>query len=234
MNRYVWNMRYDGATKLDFVKHRGHEHEKDGNNANGPQVLPGTYQVTVKAGGHSASETVTVKSDPNQQTDLAARKANLKLGLAVRNTLSALDVVLNRVTAMQATLKQFEHKAGDDKRYAATLKQAKALDKELGKLKDGIYNPKVQHEVPEDDLHFLSDLHGGARTLSYFGGLGDQMPTQPIIDLQQEVQAKVEGVVQRFNALQSGDVAAYNKAAYASGAPTLMVGDPVTIEPATP
>ncbi len=231
VNRYVWNMRYDGATKLDFVKRHGHEHDKDGNNAKGPQVLPGTYQVTVLAGGHSASEMVRVQSDPNQVTNLAARKANLKLGLAGRNTLGALNIVLNRVTAMQATLKQFEHKAGKDKRYAAALAQARALDKQLATFRDSVYNPKVQHEVPEDDLHFLADLHAGARSLTYLGALGDQMPTRPILQLQQEIHAKVEDVVQRFNALQAGGVADYNKAAYASGAPTLMVGDAVRIKP---
>lgn len=232
VNRYVWNMRYDGATRLDFVKHHG-EHGDEGDNAHGPQVLPGTYTVTVSAGGHSASEPVRVRADPNQTADLAARRSNLHDALHARNELSALNAVLNRVTAMQATLGAFEHKAGEQARYAAALKQAKGLDKALGALKDGIYNPKVQHEVVEDELHQLTDLHGAAEVLSGSFNLGDQPAPPQLLALQQAINARIADVIERFNALQAGDVAAYNKAAFAAGAPTVMVGDPVKVDPVT-
>uniref|UniRef100_UPI002612BD32 WD40/YVTN/BNR-like repeat-containing protein n=1 Tax=Oleiagrimonas sp. TaxID=2010330 RepID=UPI002612BD32 len=231
VNRYVWNMRYDGATRLDFEKNKHDQH--DGNNAHGPQVLPGTYQVTLAAGGHTATESVQVRADPNQAPAMAAKKVALQHALHARNELSAIDEVLNRVTAMQATLQTFEHSAGDQPRYATAVKQARALGKKLGAFKDGIYNPKVQHGVTEDELHQLTDLHGAAEVLSGAYGLNGQMPPPQLLQTQQQIDARVQDTLQRFNALEAGDVAAYNKVGYAAGAPTLMVGGPVKVEPVT-
>ncbi len=233
VNRYVWNMNYDGATRLDFEKP---EHpEKDGNNAKGPAVLPGTYQVTVSADGHSASESVLVKADPNQPPATAAAQAVLQHALAARSRLSAIDDMLNRVTAMRATLKQFEDKAGDNAGYAAALAQAKKLDGELGKFRDSIYAPNVQHDVVEDDLKELSDLHGGMQALGYgFGSLQGQPPTPALLELEQQLDAQFNGKLAEFNALLAGDVAAYNRAAYAAGAPTVMSGAPEQVAAAAP
>jgi hypothetical protein len=233
VNRYAWNMQYDGATRLTFEKHKDKKDHKDGNNPNGPQVLPGTYKVTVDADGTQASENVVVRADPNQKPAVAAARDVLEHALVARNTMSALDDVLNRVTAMQATLKQFEDKAGEQSRYADALKLAKKLDGELGKLKDGAYNPDVQHDVIEDDLKQLSDLHGSMKALSGYGfsGLQGQTPPPALLSLQQELDSKVGNLIDRFNALLGGDVVAYNHAAYAAGAPTVMTGMPVKVTP---
>ncbi|MHB1271280.1 MAG: WD40/YVTN/BNR-like repeat-containing protein [Rhodanobacter sp.] len=234
VNRTVWNMRYDGATQLGFDQsEREKKAAKDGNNPGGPAVLPGTYQVTVSADGHSASESVLVKADPNQAPAMAARKTILQHALAARSGLSALNDMLNRVTAMRATLKQFEATAGDDARYADVLAQAKKLDGELGRFKDSIYAKGVQHDVIEDDLKELSDLHGGMQTLAGYGfnSLQGQLPPAALLELEQELDAKVGDRTSRFNALLAGDVVAYNRAAYAVGAPTLMTGQPVQVAP---
>jgi len=234
VNRTVWNMRYDGATRLDFDQsEREKKAAKDGNNPGGPAVLPGTYQVTVSAAGHSASESVQVKVDPNQAPAMVAQKAVLQHALAARSGLSALNDMLNRVTAMRATLKQFEANAGDDARYASVLAQAKKLDGELGKFKDSIYAKGVQHDVIEDDLKELSDLHGGMQALAGYGfnSLQGQLPPPALLELEQELEARVGDRISRFNALLAGDVVAYNRAAYAVGAPTVMTGQPVKVTP---
>ncbi len=238
VNRYVWNMQYDGATRLDFDKPQSDDQDKDkdGNNSHGPMVLPGTYQVTVSADGHSASESVVVKADPNQKPAPQAGQAILQHALAARNELSVINDMLNRVTAMRATLKQFEDKAGNDARYADALKQAKKLDGELGSFRDSIYAPGVQHDVVEDDLKQLTDLQGSLQALGGYGfsGLQGQMPTPALLEMAQQLDGKVAAKVSQFNALLAGDVASYNHAAYAAGAPTLMTGEPARIAAVTP
>ncbi len=233
VNRYVWNMRYDGATKLDFDKPQSDDEnkDKDGNNSHGPMVLPGTYQITVSADGHSASESVLVKADPNQKPATAAEQAVLQHALAARDELSTLNNMLNRVTSMRASLKQFEDKAGDDAHYADALKQAKKLDGELGAFRDSIYAPGVEHDVVEDDLKQLSDLQGSVQALAGYGfsGLQGQMPTPALLQMAQQLDGQVVAKVSQFNALLAGDVASYNHRAYAAGAPTLMTGQPAKI-----
>ena len=53
-----------------------------------------------------------------------------------------------------------------------------ALGKELGKLKDSVYEPKVQHKVMEDSLHQLTDLHDALEmNAGVLASLGVQAPT---------------------------------------------------------
>lgn len=238
VNRYVWNMRYDGATKLDFDKPQGddEDRDKDGNNSDGPMVLPGIYQVTVSADGQRASESVQVKADPNQKPAMAAEQSILQHALAARNELSTINDMLNRVTGMRASLKRFEERAGAGAQYAAVLQQAKKLDGELGAFRDSLYAPGVQHDVIEDDLKQLSDLQGSVQALADYGfsGLQDQMPTPALLELAKQLNGEVVTRVNRFNALLAGDVASYNRAAYAVGAPTLMIGKPERIAAVTP
>ena len=48
------------------------------------------------------------------------------------------------------------------------------------------------------------------------------VPTPGVLQLEQQLDAQFNGKLSEFNALLAGDVAAYNRAAYAAGAPTVM------------
>lgn len=232
VNRFVWNMRYDGPKQLDFEKMPAFMRDFT---PSGPSVLPGSYDVAVTVGGKTQHTKITVQSDPNQHESMSVLQTDLKLALKVRNETSAFNEMLNRIVAMQKTLGDFEKTASGEKslqtQYAAALKQAKVLDKKLSGLKDSVYNPDLQHMAPEDSLHWLSRLNGKIGALDYIADLQNQEPTEPILKAVDEVSSKLESVLAKFNGILSTDVPAYNKTAYQTGAPTLMVGKSVTVKP---
>ncbi|MGH8169349.1 MAG: hypothetical protein ACRETJ_02285, partial [Steroidobacteraceae bacterium] len=116
------------------------------------------------------------------------------------------------------------------KAQSALLARGDALGKELGKLKDSVYDPKVQHKVMEDSLHQLTDLHDALEMKeSVVAGLGVQAPTGPLLAISAELKGELDAKLGAYNALLSGDVAAYNQAAFAAGAPTLSAGKPITV-----
>jgi hypothetical protein len=88
----------------------------------------------------------------------------------------------------------------------------------------------VQHKVFEDSLHQLSDLHDGLELdAGGVANLGLQAPTAPLLTIGAELKSEVEARLAAYNSLLSGDVAAYNQAAYQAGAPTLAAGKPITV-----
>ncbi|MGH8398431.1 MAG: hypothetical protein ACRETA_09340, partial [Gammaproteobacteria bacterium] len=115
--------------------------------------------------------------------------------------------------------------------YAAVLTQAKALNKKLTDLKNSVYNPDLQHMVPEDNIHWLSRLNGQLQSLSFVGYLVGQAPTEPMLTAANEISTKLNSVLTQFNGILATDVPAYNKTAYGAGAPTLLVGQPISIKP---
>ena len=150
--------------------------------------------------------------------------------------------MLNRISAMQSQLDAYRktvetEENGIDasvrahaKSQAPLLARADALGKELGKLKDSVYDPKVQHKVFEDSLHQLTDLHDALEAnASAAASLGLQAPTPPLLAMESELTDELNAKLAAYNSLLSGDVAAYNQAAYAAGAPTLAAGKPITV-----
>ncbi|HVB37824.1 MAG TPA: hypothetical protein VND92_04770 [Vicinamibacterales bacterium] len=229
VNRFVWDMRYDGPQKLST------EH---GHGLPGPTVLAGEYHVTLTAAGQTERTTVTVKYDPRYQIAPTVYAAQLKAGIALRNEVDALDGMMNRITAMRHELGAFQsqvqarRQAGENISKAEPVaKQAEALDKKLGDLLDSVYDPGVQHDVIEDDIHDLTRLRAQLLGMYFtippgFGQAPNALHEAEMARLQKEVEGKLE----TFNQLLKTDVAAYNKAAFAAGAPTLFAGGAVAIK----
>jgi len=243
VNRAIWDMRYDGPTQLNFEKPavEGAKPSWD-RGARGPQVLPGSYSIRVTAAGRTETAQARVVADPNQPAALDAQRQSLEMGLVARAQADAMNRMLNRLSAMQSQLGAYrkslaEQSASVDpsqraeaKAQAALAARAKALAGELGKLKDSLYSPKVQHKVIEDDLHQLTDLYGAVNSIaSMFGELGVQAPTGPLLRIEKTVATAVGGKLAAYNALLAGDVARYDRAAYAAGAPTLAPGKPIEV-----
>ena len=236
VNRYVWEMQYDEPTKTDFEK-KGNFGGGDGFGAFGPSVLAGTYTIAVTVDGKTQTTTANVAYDPSQDIPADQIKAFVGLALKARNELSAYNEMLNRLVAMQGSLKDFEGAAdgysdADKAKYKPALDAAKALGKKLKDLKDSVYNSDVQRDAPEDDIHYLAKLDGELQSL-FFGSAGsDPQPMlQSITDMDAEISPKLDDALARFNALLKTDVSDYNKAAYGVGAPTVLVGAPVAIKP---
>ncbi|MFZ0499606.1 MAG: hypothetical protein WAU49_04410 [Steroidobacteraceae bacterium] len=242
VNRYVWDMHYDKPTATDFETSPLEGKPPAFEELAGPEVLPGTYSVSVTVDGHTETATARVLADPNQPPALAGQRRSLELALEARAQQDALNRMLNRISAMQSQLDAFRKAVETEangidpadraraQAQAPLLARGKALDKELGKLKDSVYDPKVQHKVGEDSLHQLTDLHDALEAnSSSLASLGVQAPTGPLLAIESELTGELDAKLAAYNALLSGDVAAYDQAAYAAGAPTLAAGEPIKV-----
>jgi hypothetical protein len=242
VNRFVWDMRYDMPTSLEFEKPalvgKAPEFERRG----GPTVLPGTYSISVTADGHTETANAQVVGDPNHPPAIDTQKQSLQLALAALAQVDALNRMLNHITTMQSQISDYRNSVAMEansidaseralaKAQASLVARAEALGKELGKLKDSVYDPRVQHTASEDSIHELADLQGSLQRNAFaFARLDDQAPSAPMLAISDELKGELDAKLSAYNSLLSGDVAAYNQAAYAAGAPTLAAGKPIAV-----
>jgi len=226
VNEYVWDMRYDGPTGLKLMR----------GGPDGPRVLSGSYQATVAAGGESRTQTVQVLPDPRDATSPQEACRRLGAALRMRNDLSALHQLLNRVADMQVTLgdAQREGSGRDGRAHAedALLAQGQALDRKLSNLKDSVYSATEQHDVPEDRIHGLYDLRSNLTSAAGFASRN--MGETTTISLQAEMDRlgrELQARLDTFNHLLEGGVKAYDAAAAAAGFPTVKADGPIRVEP---
>ncbi len=234
INRYVWNMNYDGPITLKYEKLPPPPPEAG---PKGPQVLPGSYNIAVTVDGRTQQAKTTVASDPNLHITPEQFRSTAEAALQVRNELDALNEMLNRIGAMQKQLSDFTHFVQGSKnlqsRYASILERTTAIQGKLETLKAGVYNPDIQHGVAEDSLHALEDFHeklsGLASDLATtYPGEASMSVFAPQMD---EMQSELNQHLKDFNEFLRTQVVGYNKAAYSAGAPTLPAGSPITVKP---
>ncbi|MBU6509128.1 MAG: hypothetical protein KGQ73_02965 [Gammaproteobacteria bacterium] len=225
LNEFVWDNDYAGPTPIDFVKGAGGE-----GGGGGPSVLPGNYSATFTAGGHTYTQTVSVRLDPNLHASLADYRAQLEIELSLRNQMSALNEVLNRLTAWQDQLNGLTAATAGAAPPVAVLTDARTLNGKITALKDALWNPDIQHDVNEDFLKDLPRFHGVLQWNGFFTGGYAQAPTAFVTDKVTELQGELQGYLDQFNQLLSHDVPAFNQAAYAAGQPTLPVGKPIVYQ----
>ena len=242
VNRFVWNMRYDMPTSLDFEKPALAGKAPSFERRGGPEVMPGTYSVSVTADGHTDTASAQVVGDPNHPAALDTQRHSLQLALDARAQVDALNRMLNNISTMQSQLegyrKSTEAKANSidaserelAKSQAPLLERGEALGKALGKIKDSVYEPKVQHAASEDSIHQLADLQSSLQRSAFgFAALGVQAPSAPVVAMGKELKGRLDAKLAAYNSLLAGDVAAYNQAAYQAGAPTLDAGKPISV-----
>src|SRR6266480_1915713 len=237
VNRYVWNLRHAGPTRLAFERPTGAEDEENPfRNVGGPRAVPGTYTVTVAAGGRTATKTVTVEPDPILGGDPARFAAQLRAGLEWRNATSALNEMLNRITSLETQLKNTQqalrdNAAGDTAAAAPVTRQGRELGRKLKELKDSLYNSDVQRDAGQDDIHYLNRFQERLQGLGFGLALAYAQPPNEVVAARlKELRAALADYIAKFNELVRTDVAGFNKTAQEHGAPVLVAGAPVEVK----
>jgi len=236
VNRYVWNLRHAGPTRLNFERPTGTEDEDNPfRNVGGPRAVPGTYTVTVTAGGRTGTKTVTVEPDPVLGGDPARFAAQLRAGLEWRNAMSALNEMLNRIVSLETQLKNTQqavrdNTTGDTATAAPVLRQARELGRKLKELKDSLYNSDMQRDAGQDDIHYLNRFQDRLQGLGF--GLAfayAQPPNEVVAARLKELRAGLDDYLRKFNELIRADVAGFNKTAQERQVPILVSGQPIEV-----
>ncbi|MGH9486734.1 MAG: WD40/YVTN/BNR-like repeat-containing protein, partial [Terriglobales bacterium] len=102
MNRFLWNMTYPTATEVKGVFHSGF----GASMPTGPQVMPGTYYVTLSDNGQTQKQPFTIKLDPNLHTTQAELQQRFDLLMRLHKAINTLDVNLNNAIAARDALQQ--------------------------------------------------------------------------------------------------------------------------------
>jgi photosystem II stability/assembly factor-like uncharacterized protein len=234
VNRFVWNMRYEGPTPLASL----HMPASEFFNPNrGPAVVPGIYKISVTVNGQTQTETATVAQDPNLHADIAVFRAQTNNALHGRSETSAMNEMLNRIDEMQKELSSFAATVDSSKddelksKYQPIVANGRDLSKKLDAIKEVFIDPSVQMNAPEDSIHSLTRLQGKVSRLMFLGGGNyGEMPNPRDVAYANGLYNQLGEQISKFNDLLKTDVAQYNKTAERAGAPGVFAGPPIEVK----
>src|SRR6185437_9548840 len=224
MNTFEWRLRYRGPTKLAIAPpSQGPSDQDDG--GPGPDVLPGTYTAVVMGDSQTVRRTIEVRADPHLAFDAAAAREQLTTALAMRDQISEANAVLNGLHSLRRQLAGVDSTAiamapngipGD----TTVMHAAHRLDEKAKALMDTLYNPDLQREAPEDDIHYLQSFYD--RLVGTGFGVQfvfDQVPSDPVKEELTAVKSLLATYKGKYDALLKTDVPTFNAVAEKAGVP---------------
>jgi len=152
MNRSIWDLRYDPSTGADGGGGRGGRgatqegapiDEGAGRGGRGgaggaPFVLPGTYTVTLHAGGKDLAKPVTVEMDPRVPVSAADLQAQLDAANGLRDLTARATAIVDHANSLIAQLTALQDRLksqGRGQQTAGARDLAAAVDAALNAVK---------------------------------------------------------------------------------------------------
>ncbi|MCX7054509.1 MAG: glycosyl hydrolase [Proteobacteria bacterium] len=223
-NRIVWDLRHDGARRLEKAKIDAGEPEV------GPMVVPGRYTLKLMVGAPgsqqlTASRDIEVLADPRAGVSEADIRASVDFTLATRDAMNhTLDAIEN-VRAAREQADELGARLAQDRTQADLIAQAAALSKRCEAIEARLHNPKA--EVVYDILA----QKGGAQLYSQISFLSaatgaassDYPPPQGSRERLAALDAEVAALSSEVQGLRTNEIARLEAALNAKGIPRILL-----------
>ena len=210
VNRFVWDLRYPGATRLHGNK-TGEEAER------GPLVLPGTFQVRLTVGEHTLTESFEVVNDPRSPASLEELREQLDCLLAIRDRISAAYAGVRRIRETAGEVERWCARLSRRGGHEAALEAGKTLCEALAAVESTLVLPGKQTDT--FGLNRRVRLNAALASVISIIDSADARPTVQARALAEEYMARIDDELERLHALLDHDLGAFNDLVSAAGLP---------------
>ena len=200
-NRFLWDMRYADSTKVEgedvsaaFVP--------------GPVVAPGTYQVQLRLGKQTLTQTFEVLKDPRVTASQADFVAQRDLLLQIRDKMSETNHTINQLQYLKAQVEEWTKRFEGHPDAEQIKTAAQALKAVLDTVEEPLMVPglKSQHHVLNYGVRLAGKLSGLAPIISS----ADFAPTQQAREVFVFLSGEIDAQINALNRVMEDDVARFN------------------------
>ncbi len=217
LNRFVWDLRYEGATKVPKAPLWG-------GNTNGPEALPGTYQVRLTVLGKSYTSTLEIKDDPRLKIRQEEMAKQFDLLLKIRDKVTETDDAIIQIRDLREQISAANTRLKNDPRAKVIAGAGKALDKKMTEVEETLIQTKARSG--QDVLNFPVRLNNDLVALSGVVDSATSAPTKQSYEVFDIVSKAVDEQLAKWKTILSTDLAAYNNLVKQQEVPALIVAQP--------
>jgi hypothetical protein len=217
LNRFVWDLRYEGATKVPRAPLWGGGTE-------GPVALPGTYQVRLTVLGKSYTVPLEIKADPRRKVSQEDLAKQFDLLVKIRDKVTETDDAIIQIRDVREQVNAENKRLKNDPREKTVADAGKALDRKMTAVEEELIQTKAKSG--QDVLNFPVRLNNHLVALGGVVGSADSAPTKQSYEVFAMLSQAVDEQLAKWKALVSTDVAAYNNLVKQQEVPAIMVTQP--------
>ncbi len=203
-NYYSWNMRGEGAEKLEgMILWWG--------STEAPQAVPGSYSVVLSVDDDEAySQTFNILSDPNAETDLAGMQLQFDFILDVNNTVDRAHKSIAKIRKINKQLDAFIAQYKENDTVKELVEKAEKLSDDFSEIEKALY--QTQNKSGQDPLNFPIRLTNKLAHLNSLVGMDDFPPTEQDIAVKNEISRQINEELTKFDRLISEEISSFNSA----------------------
>ncbi len=210
LNRFVWNLRYPGVESPKAAD------LKTWDRAEGPMIVPGTYQVSLTVNGETTTESWELLVDPRiemPQDDLVAQRDFL---LTTLEALGQTNGTIDRVDSLRTQLDVWEGRVSEE-----------SLSTQLGSLRDELN--EIRGRLIDVNMRgsqlWPSGLHEKFNAMMDSSDRADSAPTRQSFEVIEQLRGELVGLVAWLTDIESEGLAGFNRALLARDLPPIGTGN---------
>ncbi|HZD31500.1 MAG TPA: glycosyl hydrolase, partial [Candidatus Angelobacter sp.] len=214
LNRFVWDLRYEGATKVPKAPLWGGSTE-------GPVALPGAYQVRLTVLDKSSTAPLEITSDPRLTVTQADLTRQFDLLMKIRDQLSTTNDTILQIRQLREQISAVDKHVGSAANDKAIIEAGKSLNKKLTEVEEVLVQTKAKSG--QDVLNYPVRLNNHFAALGGVVGSADTAPTQQSYEVFELLSKQLSEQMAKWNEIVSTDVPAYNSLVKQRDVPALKV-----------
>jgi photosystem II stability/assembly factor-like uncharacterized protein len=216
-NRFVWDLRYEGATKIPHAPLWG-------GNTDGPEALPGTYQVKLTVLGKSYTAPLEIKADPRLKISQDDLSKQFDLLLKIRDKVTETDDTVIQIRDLRDQIKAIDTRLKNDPRGKAVADAGKSLDKKMTEVEEALIQTKAKSG--QDVLNFPVRLNNHLVALGGVVASADSAPTKQSYEVFDMLSKDLDEQMTKWKTIVSTDLAAYNDMMKKQEVPAVILKQP--------
>jgi photosystem II stability/assembly factor-like uncharacterized protein len=214
LNRFVWDLRYEGATKVPKAPLWG-------GSTDGPEALPGMYQVRLTVLGKSYTAPLEIKADPRLKVSADDLAKQFDLLLKIREKVTETDDAIIQMRDVREQITAINTRLKNDPRAKVIADAGKAVDKKMTVVEEALIQTKAKSG--QDVLNFPVRLNNDLVALGGVVESADTAPTKQSYEVFDMLTKEVDEQLEKWKAILSTDVASYNNLVKQQDVPALML-----------
>jgi photosystem II stability/assembly factor-like uncharacterized protein len=217
LNRFVWDLRYEGATPVEHAPLWG-------GGTNGPEALPGVYQVRLTVLGKTYTAPLQIVPDPRLKLSSDDLAKQLDLLLKIRDRLTETDDAIIQIRDLRDQINAVNKRLKNDPREKTFADAGKALDKKMTEVEEALIQTKAKSG--QDVLNFPVRLNNHIAALGGVVESADSAPTAQSYEVFDMLSKQLDEQMAKWKAIVATDVASYNNLVKQQDVPMLLLANP--------
>jgi hypothetical protein len=217
LNRFVWDMRYEGATKVP-------RSPLWAGSTDGPEAVPGKYQVRLTVNGKQYTAPLEIVPDPRLKVTQQDLEKQFDLLLKIRERVTQAHETVNQIRDIRAQITDLNKRLEKQPQANAVAGAGKQLDKKMTEVEEVLIQTKAKSG--QDVLNYPIRLNNYLVALGGVVESADSAPTQVSYEVFDMLSKELDEQLAKWKQIVSTDVPAYNEVVKKQEVPAIILAKP--------